>query len=565
MRRILSILALSAAALVPCASAAPLPGAFRAGAREVVALVAPDAVSARAGAIAPRDQALAAALARAGVTRMRFAGGARAGNVLVLGSDDPAFDPWAAAAALRASGAVRAAAPDLPLTLFGVTPNDTFYVSKQWWAQSAPAGAVHLPDAWAITTGDSAVTIGIMDTGVDMGHPDLAARIWTNPGEIAGNGLDDDGDGYVDDVHGWDFGLGSNDPDPRPIFESDPPFSIDVGFHGTFVAGLAAAASNNAQGIAGVDWKAKIVPLRVADSSGAITLAPVAAAFAWATQHHLSVLNMSFGGPDSANVLEDFFQPLVDDAVAAGVVCVAAAGNDSSNTLNFPAACNGVLGVGATNSANQRSAFSSWGPTVRIGAPGQLMWSCLCRNYTIDSLSQLLYYLSFSWDGTRPYMEGDGTSFAAPIVSGAAALVRAKFPSLTGPQVVTRLIDTGDAVAYDHPIGPKLNVANALAAPLAVPTPMTDRTLSLAASPIPMRTTCTLRFTLPTTADTRLTLLDVQGRTIRVLLSQPLPAGTHSVTWDGADATGHTPPPGLYLARLTSGRASTARRIVRVE
>lgn len=566
-RRILPAILVSVA-FARCAGAAlppRTPVAF-ASTRDVVVLAADDAAAPRGdGTLALRDAGLAAAIARTGATRVHVAGGASHGAVLVLGSDDPAFDPWAAAAALRVSGTVRAAAPNVRFRLYGVTPNDTYFGSDEWWAQTAPTGQVHLSDAWSISTGDSAVTIGIMDVGVDLGHPDLAAKIWRNPGEIAGNGLDDDGDGYADDVHGWDFGLGSNDPDPRPIFESDPPLQIDVGFHGSFVAGLAAAASNNAQGIAGVDWQAKIVPLRVVDSTGAITLAAVSAAFTWATQHHLSVLNMSFGSADSANVLHDFFAPLVHDAIAAGVVCVAAAGNDSTSTPSFPAASDGVLSVGATADDNTRAWFSDYGPWVKIAAPGAVMWSCLCRNYTIDSVSQLLYYLSFGWDGANPYLEGDGTSFAAPIVSGAAALVRAKFPALDATQVMNRLIASGDAVAYDHPIGRKLNVANALSSAVDVPARPGEAGLSLAAAPNPASGACTLRFTLPASGYARIAVWDVQGRTVRVLVAQSLAAGTHTVSWDGIDTHGRAVPAGVYLATVSAGGRRATQRLVRID
>ncbi len=264
------------------------------------------------------------------------------------------------------------------------------------------------------------MVIGIMDTGVDLGHPDLASQIWSNPGEVPGNGVDDDGNGYVDDVKGWDFGNGDADPNPEPLFENLDSFVIDVGFHGTFVAGIAAAATGNLEGIAGAGWNCRILPLKVSNSAGEITSEAVGAAFLYATALHVPVLNMSLGGPGDPGVPE-FFQALVDGASAAGVLCVAAAGNDGSETPSYPAGCTGVLAVGATDVNNVRADFSNWGGWVKVGAPGAMMWSAICRNYDVDETSQILYFYFFGWDLERPYMYGDGTSFACPLCSRSSA------------------------------------------------------------------------------------------------------------------------------------------------
>jgi hypothetical protein len=320
-----------------------------------------------------------------------------------LSSTAPGFDAVAAAQALRATGRFRAVCPNYRLQPFATFPND-YYLPDQWYVHDPAGGDVHLPEAWDFEKGGSTVTIGIMDTGVDIGHPDLATRIWTNPGEVPGNGVDDDGNGYIDDVNGWDFGNDDADPDPEPIIDE---IGLDIGFHGTFVAGIAAAAAGNAQGIAGASWNCLIVPLKVANAAGDITVEAVTPAFLYAADQHLSVLNMSLGSAP-VRAFPSYFQALVDVADSAGVLCVAAAGNDGVDTPTYPAGCDRVLAVGAMDMGNVRAEFSNFGSWVDVAAPGASMWSTICRNYVIDDTSQLFYYVFFGWDGENPYMYGDG-------------------------------------------------------------------------------------------------------------------------------------------------------------
>src|SRR5262249_4257921 len=412
---------------------------------------------------------------------------------LELSSSDPGFDAIEAARALRATGRFRAVCPNYRLHLFATYPNDT-YLADQWYVHDAAGGDVHLPEAWDVEKGGSSITIGIMDTGVDTGHPDLVGKIWVNPGEIPGNGVDDDHDGYVDDVNGWDFGDDDADPNPEPIFD---PNGIDIAFHGTFVAGIASAATNNGQGIAGAGWNCKLLPLKVSNAAGDITTEAVAPAFLYAAAHHVSVLNMSLGGPGDPGVPE-FFRALVDVADSAGVLCVAAAGNDGSSTRTYPAGCGRVLSVGAMDIGNVRASFSNFGSWVRIAAPGASMWSTICRNYVVDDLSQLIYYVFFGWDGENPYMFGDGTSFACPLVSGVCGLVRHRWPTLTPQQVAAHMIATGDAIAFDEPIGPKLNAFAALNTPVLAVEDAPPAALHLGrGAPNPFRSATVLAFTTP--------------------------------------------------------------------
>jgi subtilisin family serine protease len=480
---------------------------------------------------------------------------------LRLHSDQADFDPRAAAEALRAVDGVRAAVPNLRLDLH-VLPNDPD-LSDEWFIDDGGTADVRLPAAWDITQGSASVRIGIMDTGVDLTHPDLASKIWTNPGEIPGNGIDDDGDGYIDDVHGWDFGNNDNDPNPHAVIDTVN-YGLDEGFHGTFVAGLAAAATNNGEGIAGTAWNCTIVPLKVVDLAGDITTSAVTAAFGYAAQQHLDVLNMSFGSSDTTGGAQAYFQALVDQAIAAGVVCVASAGNDNLSTPNYPAACAGVLSVAATNSTNMRSSFSNWGPWVKVAAPGENMWSALCQNYVIDDFSQLFYEVFFGWDGFSPYMEGDGTSYSAPMVSGVCALVRSQHPTWSPAQVALQIVSSGDAVTYDAPIGIKLNAARAVGTPLVSVTSGAPASLALASAPNPFPAGTAIRFQLPAAGDVRLRVYDCGGRLTRELDHGAYAAGPHTRNWDGTDAHGNAVSDGIYFVELTTPTGRVREKIVRL-
>jgi len=514
----------------------------------------------RAGALAAQDPRLASSLSALGLDRGEELWSTGDLRFVRLHSSRADFDPAQAASELRATGLVRDAVPNLCMRLFDTLPNDPA-LGLQWYVFDGGGPAdVRLPGAWDTERGGPNVRIGIMDTGVDLTHPDLAAQIWTNPGEIPGNGVDDDGDGYVDDVHGWDFGNGDNDPNPHPVI--DPSLGLDIGFHGTFVAGIAAAATDNNEGIAGAGWHCSVVPLKVVDTAGDITLGAVTLAFGYAAQKHLEVLNMSFGTPPDTGVAA-YFQGLVDQANAAGVLCVASAGNDGTGALNYPAACSGVLSVAATNESNARSDFSNYGPWVRVAAPGEGMWSTICQNYVVDDLSQIYYIYLYGWDGVTPYMYGDGTSFSAPLASGVAALVRSHHPDWTPLQVLEQLIGTGDVIAYDQPIGPKINAARAVSSPLtAADTPV--ESVRLAASPNPFAISATLHYALAAPASVHVRVLDCAGRRVRDLDSGAMAAGPHVLTWDGADQQGAAVRPGLYFVELDRGTTRERVRVVRL-
>jgi subtilisin family serine protease len=526
-----------------------------------------DALDARSnGELRARDGRVAALLARHGLSRWsaldRPSNGASSPWIR-LASTRPDFDPVAAARELEQSGAVVAAAPNLRLRLFTTTPNDYYLgLDYQYWVNDPGDADIQLADAWDVERGDTATVIGIMDTGIDRTHPDLAAQIWRNWGEIPGNSIDDDGDGYVDDVNGWDFGNDDADPNPNPVF--DEATGIDIGFHGTFVAALAAAATDNSEGIAGASWHSRLLPLKVADDAGNLTLAATTAAFRYAWTHHVSVLNMSLGTSDTT--ARAFFQAMVDSATDRGVMCVAAAGNDGTGDKTFPAACDRVLAVASTNPSNQRSSFSNFGPWVDVAAPGEAMWSAICQNYVVDDFSQIFYIYLWGWDGQDPYMGGDGTSFACPVASGVAALVRSRWPYLTPEQVIQHLIATGDAVAYDESIGPKLNALRAVSeGVLAAPIPRPTLTARASAWPNPFHASLSFGVVLPRAGGVRVALYDAAGRNVRTLVESSLAAGAHRMRWDGTVASGEVAPAGIYFAHVQGPGLDRTLRLVRLE
>jgi thermitase len=263
---------------------------------------------------------------------------------------------------------IRYAEPNYIATIADTIPSD-----PNWGLQYGLVN-IHAPQGWDYSTGSSAVTIAIVDSGVDLSHADLAAKI----------------------VPGYDFVNGDNIPQD------------DYG-HGTHVAGIAAAIGNNGLGISGVSWGARIMPIKVLDSGGGGNFANVAAGIIWATDHGAQVLNLSLGGNSPSTVLQD----AVNYAYGKGVVLVAAAGNSAPNPILYPASYPNVIAVGAVDSANNHATSSNSGPELDVVAPGVSIYSTVPGGYN---------YLS-------------GTSMAAPYVAGLAAILRG-FPGGYSPDAI---------------------------------------------------------------------------------------------------------------------------------
>ena len=335
-----------------------------------------------------------------------------------------------------------------------VEPNYRFHISHQSAAQIIPDdfefpkmwglnntgqtngkenADIDAPEAWALTTGDKRVKVAVIDTGVDYYHPDLAENIWLNQGEIPGNGIDDDGNGYIDDVHGYDFV--SDDSDP-----------MDDNNHGTHVAGIIGAVGNNKIGVAGVCWHVNLMAVKAFDENGVGDTDQIIEAIRYSVANGANIINASWGGNAKSRVLEE----AVQEAHNAGVVFVAAAGNDSTETLSYPAAYDGVIAVAAIDQDDERATFSNYGSYVAVAAPGENIYSTLPDN---------------SYGGLS------GTSMAAPHVSGLAALILARHPEFTNQDIESIIRNTATPIVTDQYVGAgRINAYQALLvdAPLPV-------------------------------------------------------------------------------------------------
>jgi len=342
--------------------------------------------------------------------------------------------------------------PDFIISLDATTPNDPSFPSLYGLNNTGQTGGtpdadIDAPEAWDLTIGSRSIVVGVIDTGVDYNHPDLAANIWTNPVEIAGDGIDNDGNGYVDDVHGWDFY--NNDADP-----------MDDNGHGTHVSGTIGAVGNNGVGVAGVNWQVQIMGLKFLGSGGSGPTSAAVSAVNYATT--MRQLYSTSGGTRGANVVltnnswgGGAFSQALSDAIAAsgnaGMLFVASAGNAASNNdaiPSYPASYNlpNIIAVAATDRNDALASFSNYGATsVDLAAPGVDILSTTPNNT----------YSSFS-----------GTSMAAPHVSGVAALAWSYAPGATYQQIRDALfagVDPVPALIGRTVTGGRLNARYTLA------------------------------------------------------------------------------------------------------
>ncbi len=409
-------------------------------------------------------------LARHGLTLERWLPGLGLARASVRGGASVA----AAVAALETNPQIEYATEERLSATVADTPQDEYW-GEQWGPLK-----VGLPQARDLAWGDPAVAIAVVDTGVNYFHWDLRDQIWINPGEseidpltgkrtcnsgIAINGQDDDDDGYTDDCRGYNFDSGTNDP-------------ADVYGHGTVVAGIAGAATNNAghytsgkrEGIVGMGGAARIMALRAMNASGAGSPFNIAEAIRYAADRGAQVINLSltlpvYYNPDDAATL----CKATDYAQSKGALIVAASGNHSSGGIqpvSYPAACTGVLAVGASTGEDARAPFSDAGPRLDLVAPGEGIFATLRSTNTSYGL----------WNNA-----GNGTSFAAPHAAGAAALVRSLRPDLDQAQVYQLLRSTTDDVG-----SPGLDLATGwgrLNAARATASALDGLTLALTADP----------------------------------------------------------------------------------
>jgi len=334
-----------------------------------------------------------------------------------------AGNPMDAIAQLKSSAAVDYIEPNYIYYRQGI-PNDPLF-SQLWGMNQAANNDIDAPEAWDIYTGDPNYRVAIIDTGIDFNHPDLQGNIWVNPGEIANDGIDNDGNGYIDDVSGWDFtgtGLGTK-------FVNGDNNPQDGDGHGTHVAGTIAGKGNNGVGVAGVVWGAKIVPLKFLDDTGSGSTANAILAVDYCRVNGIKLSNNSWGGGGSSAAL----RTAISNAGAADHLFVAAAGNSTLNIdgllKSYPASYNlaNQINVAATTATGTLASFSNYGLTsVHVGAPG---------NAIVSTYSTTVV-------GSTGYASLSGTSMASPHVTGVAALLRGRMPGWTVAQVKAAILNT---------------------------------------------------------------------------------------------------------------------------
>ncbi len=308
-------------------------------------------------------------------------------------------------------------------------PNDPYFRSKGSWGQS-------YDDQWALKrigfsdpsiwpkTGEK-IIVAVIDTGVDFHHPELYGALWRNEGEIPGNGIDDDNNGYVDDVYGWNFVDNNNDVS-------------DNNGHGTLVSGIIAAWTDNFQGMAGVNPYARIMTVKVTDidnSGGSINLAK---GIRYAVDNGARVINISVGGKGLSRIEN----AAVEYARRNNVLVVVASGNEGIQTLDYsPAGLPGALTVASTDLDDRRVSFSNWGPAIDLAAPGVDILSLRAGNTDMLLFEKDDYEPGKAFVGENSrYYRTAGSSFSAPFVSGAASLILSIDPSLTAEEVRRKLI-----------------------------------------------------------------------------------------------------------------------------
>jgi thermitase len=319
----------------------------------------------------------------------------------------PGVDVAMVSSWLEHDPAVRYVEADASVSTRAVTPNDPKF--GQEWGMGG--SGINAPDAWSITTGDPGTVVAVIDSGIDWGSPDFLGRAWVNTAEANGQpGFDDDGDGYVDDVYGWNFRDGNND-------------LSDQADHGTHIAGILAATGNDSYGVAGVNWQAKIMTLKFIGANGDGAISDAVRAIRYAVDHGAKVINASWGGNQYSQALHD----AITYASSRNVVFVTAAGNESVNNdlvRSYPALDRlpNTLSVAAVDLLGNLAGFSNYGPsTVDIAAPGVGILSDLPRGR----------FETYS-----------GTSMAVPFVAGVASLLVGLHPNWTAAQVVRQIVAT---------------------------------------------------------------------------------------------------------------------------
>lgn len=412
---------------------------------------------------------------------------------------------------------------------------------------------IEAPAAWDVTKGDKSVIVAQIDNGVEYTHDDLEGNLWINTAEdmnhdgkfttADNNGVDEDGNDFIDDVIGWDFYHDDNDPKPG---SSNPWYDP----HGTVNFGIETAVTDNSLGVSGVGWKCRGMAIKVGEGGG-IDIVAAANGIHYAGLMGACALGLSYGGPYFTSLESSFIQY----AHRKGAVICAAAGNDNITAKQYPACYENVLAVAASNKSDRKSMWaggqgSNYGTWIDLCAPGDDIMSTALDN---------------SYEGP----DNDGTSMAAPIVAGVAALVKAAHPGWSNTQIEQALLNTCDPMPddlYDQGLlgHGRVNAAQAVnyAIGLGEPEQKSRDFLSFRSYPNPFRGGSRIQFELPFSDHVVLCIYNSTGQLIRVLVDETRPAGRSTIHWDGTDRAGKRLPAGVYFFKLTMGNQSKIHQAV---
>ncbi|HSX14880.1 MAG TPA: S8 family serine peptidase [Candidatus Saccharimonadales bacterium] len=365
---------------------------------------------------------------------------------------------------LEASGAIEVAEPNF-VNHAQLIPNDPYYSSSSLWGTPSDLWGlkkINAASAWDQTTGSTGIVVASIDTGVDRNNPDLASNMWVNTAEIPGNGIDDDGNGYVDDYYGWDFI--NNDGDP-----------MDDHGHGTHTAGTIGAAGNNGIGVVGVNWRSKIMAVKILDATGSGYADVIATGIQYAADMGARVTNNSYGGGGTSQMMDDAVKYEHDK----GTLFVAAAGNSNTDSLDFnPASADYAVAVAASGANDQKAGFSNKGAKIDVAAPGgdAAAWGGT-DDFILSTRSSQSgsVFPPLASDPSGNYAIARGTSMASPHVAGQAALLLAKNPALNVDelkQIIRQGADDIGTAGKDDSFGyGRINAAGSMA--LATTHPLT--------------------------------------------------------------------------------------------
>jgi len=318
-------------------------------------------------------------------------------------------------------------AEKIPLDQRQLVPNDLSY-SSQWHLNR-----INAPLAWDYFSAGSNIVIAIVDDAVERFHPDLNANVWVNSKEIPNNAIDDDNNGYIDDINGWDLADNDNTPDP-------PGLDYD---HGTHVAGISSAVTNNSLGISSIGFSCKLMCLK-ASGANPNSISQGYAGVLYAANNGAHIVNMSWGSGSFSTTNEE----IINYALSRNVILIAAAGNNNSSAIFYPAGYNGVVSVASTTTDDSKSSFSNFGTWIKISAPG----------------SAILSTVPFG-----NYASNSGTSMASPMVAGLVGLMKSLNPGMPNEDLIQCLYNSADNLTNANPGFPgqlgagRINAGSAMA------------------------------------------------------------------------------------------------------